>query len=153
MEPTRNKHTAQKILWIECLGFSFLILLSWVDELLRLPHLLFGGPQQTMWRESVLESIAIALVWLAVYGATRKVLRRFRYLEEMLTMCAWCRKLQHGGEWLSLEDYCAKELGIDISHGMCPKCGRQLIEGKAGEAPQTFAREITAPSTDDKIAR
>ena len=130
---TKNKRTAETILWIECLGFSLLILLSWVDELFRLPYLLFGGPQQRIWRESVMESIAIAIVWLVVFVATRKVLRRFRYLEGLLTMCAWCRKLEHGGDWVSLEDYCARELGVDISHGMCPKCGRQLLEGKVVE--------------------
>lgn len=128
MDASINKRTANKILWIECVGFSLLILLSWLDELLRLPYLLFGGPRQQIWRESALESIAIALVWLVVYIATRKMLRRFQYLEGLLTMCAWCRKFEHGGEWLSLEDYCAKELGIDISHGMCPKCGRQLLD-------------------------
>jgi hypothetical protein len=133
MQPTRNKRTAERILWIECLGFSSLILLSWVDELFRLPHLFFGGAQQPLWRESAIESIAIALVWLVVYTATRKVLRRFQYLEDLLTMCAWCRKLEYGGEWLSLEDYCTKELGIAVSHGICPKCGRQLLPGKTSD--------------------
>jgi hypothetical protein len=128
MQRTRNKRTARAIVSIECIGFSCLVLLTWVDELLRLPHRVFGGPQQTNWRESALESLAILLVWLAVYTATQRVLRRFKYLEDLLTMCAWCRKLEHGGEWMSLEAYCAKELGVDISHGICPKCGRQLLD-------------------------
>ena len=134
MQPTSNKRTARKILWIECLGFSLLILLSWLDELLGLPHLLFGLPQQGMWRESALESIAIALVWLVVYIATQNILRRFQYLEDMLMMCAWCRKLEHSGDWLSLEDYCVRELGVDISHGICPKCGRKSLGESRGAA-------------------
>jgi hypothetical protein len=127
MQRTRNKRTAERILWIECIGFSLLIALSWLDELIGLPHLLFGGVQQPNWRESAIESIAISIVWLIVYGATRQILRRFRYLEELLTMCAWCRKLQHGSDWVSLEDYCIRELGIDISHAICPQCGRNLM--------------------------
>jgi len=127
MRQKRNRRIAEKILWIECIGFSLLITLSWLDELIGLPHLLFGGPYQPNWHESAIESIAISLVWLVVYGTTRQILRRFHYLEELLTMCAWCRKFQHGKEWVSLEDYCVRELGVDISHGMCPQCGRNLM--------------------------
>ena len=134
MRRTQNKRTAQRILWIEGVGFSLLMALIWVDELAGLPHLFFGGAHQMDWHESALESLAIAVVWLAVYGATRKILRRFHYLEDWLTMCAWCRKLEHDEGSLSLEDYCVKELGVDISHGMCPQCGRNLI-GKTSEQP------------------
>ncbi|MEP6810607.1 MAG: hypothetical protein ABI992_10220 [Chthoniobacterales bacterium] len=132
---TPNKRNARRILWIESIGFIFLVALSWVDELLGLPGRLFGGAWQMNWRESALESIAIGLVWLVVYGVTRKIVRRFRYLEDLLTMCAWCRKLEYEGDWLSLEDYCVKELGIDLSHGLCPKCGRQLLGEPSAPEP------------------
>ncbi len=127
MNTKGNKRTASSILWIEGLGFSVIILLSWLDELLGLPHLLFGYTHRPDWHESVFESLVTAIVWLIVYAATHKVLRRFRYLEEMLTMCAWCRKVEQKGEWVSLEHYCAKELELDLSHGLCPKCGRQSL--------------------------
>lgn len=133
MKKTTNRRNANRILWIEAIGFIFLILLSWLDELLGLPYLLFGGAHEMVWRESVIETISIAIVWLVVDISTRKILRRFKYLEDLLTMCAWCRKLEHGGEWLSLEDYCSKELDVDISHGMCPQCGRQLLGASAAE--------------------
>jgi hypothetical protein len=128
MQRSRNKRTAQAILWIECLGFASIILLSWVDELLELPRRLFGGAPHSAWRESAIESILTLAVWLIVFTATRRVLRRFHYLEDMLMMCGWCRKLSRDGDWLSLEHYCTKELGIDISHGLCPRCGRQLMQ-------------------------
>lgn len=128
MKTTGNKRTANRILWIECLGFCLIILLSWLDELLGLPHFLFGYSHQPDWHESALESLVTAIVWLVVYAMTRRVLRRFQYLEQMITMCAWCRKVEQSGDWVSLEHYCAKELGVDLSHGLCPKCGRQLME-------------------------
>ncbi len=134
MEPAKNKRTVEKILWIECIGFALLIALSWVDELAGLPHVLLGGAVQPNWREAAMESIAISLVWLIVFGLTRRTLRRFRYLESLLTMCAWCRKLQRGADWVSLEDYCVRELGIDISHGLCPQCGRNLSDHRAPES-------------------
>ena len=85
------------------------------------------NPHLPAWRESAMESILTLSVWLVVFEATRRVLRRFHYLEDMLTMCSWCRKLDRAGDWLSLEDYCVKELGVDISHGICPSCGRRLM--------------------------
>jgi hypothetical protein len=130
MRRTANKRTAEKILWVENIGFSFLILFSWLDELIGLPHLLFGSPVYPNWRESAMESIAISFVWLIVYGSTRRILRRFRYLEDTLLMCAWCRKLQRGADWVSLEDYCVRELGVDISRGICPQCGRNTVNKK-----------------------
>ncbi len=60
-----------------------------LDELIGLPHLLFGGPFFANWRESAVETVAMLVVWLAVHIATRRVLLRFRYLEKLLPMCAW----------------------------------------------------------------
>lgn len=136
MKRSHNRRTADTILWIECVGFALIILLSWVDELLGLPHLLFGGVTQPNWRESALESLVTVTVWLFVYTATRRVLRRFRYLEELLTMCGWCRKLKSDGKWFSVEDYCSRELGVDISHGICPGCGRRLLKGNEEPAAE-----------------
>jgi hypothetical protein len=39
----RRKNKAHRILWYECAGFSFIILMSWLDELLSLPQRIFGG--------------------------------------------------------------------------------------------------------------
>ena len=130
-----NKRTAHSILWIECLGFSLIILLSWLDELIGLPHLLFGYGHRPDWHESAVESLVTAIVWLVVYVMTRRVLRRFRYLEDMIMLCAWCRKVEQREDWVSLEQYCAKELGLDISHGLCPKCGRHLMKETPTAAP------------------
>ena len=80
------------------------------------------------WRESALESIVALFVWLFVFTRTRRVLKRFTYLEDQLRMCGWCRKLETQGEWLSLEDYLHKELGLETSHGMCAGCGRQVLD-------------------------
>ncbi len=122
-----HRSNARNVLRIEGIGFCLIILLSWLNEMLGLPQLLFGGARHSNWREAALESLITLIVWLIVYVATQRVLRRFFFLESLLTMCAWCRKLQHDEHWLSLEDYCRKELGADVSHGICPECGRQLL--------------------------
>lgn len=123
----KNKRRATQVLWIECLGFASLLAVSWLDELIRLPQLILGGSALTNWREGALESIAILVVWLVVFVATRRVLKKFYYLEEQLQMCGWCRKLKRQGDWVSLEDYLAKELGVETALGICSNCGRQVF--------------------------
>jgi hypothetical protein len=123
----RNKRRAFQVLWIECIGFAVLLVISWLDELVRLPQVLFGGAALANWREAAIESTVILIVWFAVFVATRRVLKRFYYLEEQLKMCGWCRKLEHGGDWVSLKDYLEKELGVETSLGICSNCGRRLF--------------------------
>lgn len=123
----RNKRRASQVLWIECLGFALLLTLSWLDELIRLPQLIFGGVTVPNWHEAAIESFAIVVVWILVFVATRRVLKRFYYLEDQLQMCAWCRKLKREGDWVSLEDYLTKELGVETSHGICSNCGRRVF--------------------------
>jgi hypothetical protein len=50
-------------------------------------------------------------------------------------MCGWCRKLKRRGDWVSLEDYLTKELGVETSLGICTNCGRRV-----------FPAEDSAPS-------
>lgn len=140
MNKVSNKRKAHRILAIECAGFATIILLSWSDELFGLPHLLFGGPSAPNWRESAWESLVTLAVWLVVVVMTKQLLRKFNYLEEMLTMCGWCRKLERAGEWVSFEQYCEKELGLDTSHSICPKCGRQML----GDAPAAASAQNPA---------
>jgi hypothetical protein len=62
--------TAQKahhILAYESLGFALIIIMSWVDEVFSLPYHLFGGVGHSNWRESVLETAVVLVVWAAVY--------------------------------------------------------------------------------------
>lgn len=126
-----NKRRANQILWIECVGFLLIVALSWVNEIAQLPRLLFGGSVQSNWRESALESVVILVVWLSVFTATRRVLKRFYYLEERLKMCAWCRRLETGGEWVGVEKHLQKELSATTSNGTCSNCGRQLLSEDA----------------------
>ena len=146
-----NKRRAHQILWIECIGFLLIIVLSWLDEIVQLPRLIFGGAELPNWRESALESIVALLVWLFVFTRTRRVLKRFTYLEDQLRMCAWCRKLETQGEWLSLEDYLHKELGLETLDGICAGCGRQVMDNGVSQRPEgTQGTTVTRPQRNVK---
>jgi len=120
---------AQRILWYESIGFAGVIALSWLDESLNLPGLLSGASKVPDWWESLIETVVALAVWLVVVVFTRRLLGRLRYLEGFVKMCAWCRKVDHDGEWISVEAFFAQKLDVRTTHGMCPECARKAVEG------------------------
>lgn len=117
----------RRILWYENAGFLAIIALSWANELLDLPRLVFGGETRINWHESVLETFLVLLVWIPVHLVTRRLLARLYYLEGFLRVCAWCRKVAHEDQWLPLEQYFAQGLSIQTSHGICPECASKVL--------------------------
>ena len=121
----QNSKRPTPILCIEATGFSLIIILSWLTEAVRLPHLIYGEPFQPNWDRARLRTVVISLVWLWVHVATRRLLRRLHYLEEFLRICSWCRKVDHHGEWLPLENYFSSKFATKTSHAMCPECEKR----------------------------
>ncbi len=113
----------QKILIYEAVGFGLAIALLWVDELLDLPHHLLGAPLTAInWRESMLESgFALALA-VATLVWTYRVLTRIQYLEGLLPVCSFCKKIRMGDRWVPFEEYITEHSEAVFSHGICPKC-------------------------------
>jgi hypothetical protein len=126
------KDKENSILWVEAVGFSLLISLCWVTELVRLPHLIFGEGFTPDWRRAVLRSVVLLLVWAWVHAATKRLLRRLHYLEEFLRICSWCRKVCHEGEWLEMERYFNSKFATKTSHGMCPECLKKGVNELGG---------------------
>ena len=134
MEQTKKQ--GDSILWIEALGFSIIITLSWVTELVRLPHLIYGEPFEANWKRALLRTIVISLVWLWVHVTTKRLLKRLHYLEGFLRVCGWCRKVGHDDEWLTMEKYFSSRFDTRTTHGMCPECvqkGVDELKQKASE--------------------
>ena len=111
-----------KILAVEIIGFALIIALSWVNELTGLPSLIFGGGHRVNWPESLIETVIIALVAIPVLLLTRRLVLRLHYLEQFMRVCAWCRKLSVGSEWIPLEEFFERKFDISTSHAMCPTC-------------------------------
>jgi len=122
-----NLKKPQRILWYENIGFLAIIILSWANELLDLPHYVFGGVTRVNWRESAMETFLVLIVWVSVHVVTRKLLARLYYLESSLRMCAWCRKVAHEDEWLPMEQYFERGFSVRTSHGMCPDCAKSWM--------------------------
>ena len=113
---------SNRILWVEATAFSLIILLSWLTEVIRIPHLLYGEAFTPNYYRALLRTIVISLIWLWVHLGTKKLLRRLHYLEEFLRVCSWCRRVSYGNEWVEMEKYLKSKFATKTSHGMCPDC-------------------------------
>jgi hypothetical protein len=119
--------SGSRVLWYECLGFGFILFLSWLNKLVDLPHLFVGGEAHaSKWRDSAIETMLILLIWAFVISLTKRLVARLHYLEGLLRICAWCRKVGHNGKWMTLEDYFAEGLLIGTTHGVCPECLKKI---------------------------
>jgi hypothetical protein len=122
----RTQTHVSKILWCEGIGFLAIIVLSWVNELSDLPHLISGVQYIPNWRESALETPIVLLVGIPVMIFTKRIVSRLYYLEGFLRVCAWCKKLEHNGEWIPLEEFFASKFQTETSHGMCLACMEEV---------------------------
>jgi len=121
--------SGSKVLWYECFGFGLILVLSWLNKVVDLPHLLVGGDlHASKWRDSAMETVLILLIWAFVHSLTHRLVARLHYLEGMLRVCAWCRKVGQGERWMGLEEYFAEDFKIGTTHGVCPECLKRLEE-------------------------
>ena len=118
----KTKLRWNSILWNETAGFSLMIALSWLTELLHIPHYLFGETFVPDWNRAMLRTLVILFIWGWVHWITKKMLKRLHYLEEFLRTCSWCRKVCHKGEWMNVDDYFNANFDMRTTHGMCPEC-------------------------------
>src|SRR6185369_8217503 len=85
-----------------------------------------GAPHTRDFRGSMVLTIVVLIIWLAVLRLTARLLDRLHYLEGMLRVCAWCRKIGHNNQWMQIEQYFSEGFQIETTHGMCPDCLKKM---------------------------
>jgi hypothetical protein len=141
--------SGSRVLWYECFGFGLILLLSWLNKVVDLPSLLVhGDAHASKWRDSAIETVLILLIWAFVHSLTKRLVARLHYLEGMLRVCAWCRKVGHDDHWLRLEEYFAEDFQIGTTHGVCPECLKKLEEDT-----RQFYRSQDKPAADLEAPR
>ena len=64
-----------------------------------------------------------------ILAELRDALERIRSLGTLVTVCGSCKDIHEtSGEWHSLERVLQEHLGVRFSHGLCPDCGRRLLD-------------------------
>ena len=118
-----ERRSSPKVLLYQSVGFLAIIALSYMDDWLRLSHLVFcDHPLFPEIHQSALGMLLILGVWLLVAASTRRVLDRIRRLEQFLKVCAWCRRIEFHGEWISLERFLQQGFDTPTTHGICHEC-------------------------------
>src|SRR6266446_8222167 len=107
----KKQHTYEKvILGIELFGFAAVLMVIWLDEYLDVPFRFFGAAKTPLRpQEFWFETLTVLLLATAVVAATLWVFRRLRFLERFIQICAWCRKVNVGDEWVPIEEYLKRE--------------------------------------------
>lgn len=114
-----------RILLYQHFGFLAIITICWLNELLKLPSLIFSNhPFTFVFRKSTLDMLLVLAIWLLVSGVTRRMLERLQYLEGFLRMCSWCRRMHYHGQWMPLEEFMRQSFDTPTTHGICPDCLR-----------------------------
>lgn len=122
------RHVPRQVLWLQALGFALVVVLIWADELLDVPHMVFGAPP-TIARlpEAVLESTVVVVLGALVTYASAQLVKRLTYLESFVVLCGWCRRVHDQESWVSFEAFLGAHQ-VRPSHGLCPECAAKLDE-------------------------
>jgi len=119
---------SKQVIAYEFIAIVSIIVLIWLDELIDIPHLLFGAESTPLnWRESLFESIMIALLGTVIINCTNKLFRRMKYLEGILPVCSSCKKIRDDkGHWHQIESFIRDRSEAEFSHSICPECAKKL---------------------------
>lgn len=128
MTGIKNFSISKKIIIYETITFLVIILFIWFDELIDIPHLLFGfAATPVNWPESLFETIAIGCFALVIIYHSHKMFKRITYLEGILPVCASCKQIRdESGHWHQIETYIHERSAVEFSHGICPECCKKL---------------------------
>ena len=123
-------HFKKKLIICEIVAFVILIAVIWLDEVIDLPNLLMGAELTPVnWQEALLESVFVALLGVLMISYTRKLLRRVRILEGLLSICSSCKMIKDAkGNWHQLETFIRDKSEAEFTHGLCPNCYSRLDE-------------------------
>jgi hypothetical protein len=124
----KSKPMQSVFIWQLFILLAFLSL-TFANEILDLPHLVFGD-QPTTWSQRSGE-IAIELILFAAVIALeiylfRRLTSRIKILEGFLPICANCKKIRNQDQWEQIESYISKNSLASFSHSICPECRKEL---------------------------
>jgi hypothetical protein len=136
-----------RIVLFQNLGFLAIIALSYLDDLLKLPKLIFSGhPFAFLFQRSTLDMLLVLAVWFLVSNSTRRIMEHVRYLEKFMRVCSWCRRINYQGEWMPLEEFMRQGFDTPTTHGICTECLRQQQEAAQKAKAVREARKNAVPA-------
>lgn len=128
MRESEKNLVTLRVITCEVLAFTFLVIFVWLDEILDLPHMMWGAESTLVnWRESLVESIIIILTGGLIINFTVKLFRKMKVLEGILPICSSCKRIRDKkGNWFQFESYISNRSEAEFTHGICPECAMKL---------------------------
>jgi hypothetical protein len=127
MSVSHRRRVLRQVLVLEAIAFLVVIAILWLDELWDLPYRIFGAvPRPINVGESVVESLVVLTLGIVIVVITGRAFRRIEYLESLVVLCAWCRRVRDEGEWWTMEEYLARQHHALTSHGICDACASRI---------------------------
>lgn len=121
--PMTREEFTKRLTYLESAGFLVVILTLWVDEILDIPYLFLGGEATPInFRESILETVLVAVLAVLVVSQTQHLIQRVRHLEGILPVCSICKKIRSEDQWVPIEGYIRDHSDVEFSHSLCPEC-------------------------------
>ncbi len=103
----------KRVVRYEAFGFGVAVIACWATEAIDPP---FSWSQPT-----IMTLLIVALGAATMYWTTRFV-KRIRFLEGFLVICAGCKKVRIEQEWIEVDRFLKMRSDLLLSHGMCPDC-------------------------------
>jgi len=110
-------HVQRKVIIWEVAGFLIIILTCWVTELFDPPF---------SFQQVIIETVFILLFGCFIINLTWKLIRRMKYLEGYLVICASCKHVRVDDVWVSIEHILSSRSDLLLSHSICPECVGKL---------------------------
>jgi CHASE3 domain sensor protein len=90
-------------------------------------------------------------VLLAGIGAWL-LLNRVHELEQLITVCAWTRRVQWQGRWLTFEEYFTKRFNLHFTHGISEEAAEKVrAEARAQRVDEQSGRPTNHPASSGGI--
>lgn len=119
-EPLQSgEELIKQVLRHEMIGFGVFVAILMLDDLLDLMNIFPRGTLAGWW---VVEITAALTVVAYTIRQTRALARKIKFLEGLLSICMFCKKIRQAGQWIALEEYISGHSAVEFSHGICPEC-------------------------------
>jgi hypothetical protein len=106
-----------------------LLALTFANEVLDLPHFMFGD-QVTTWGQRCGEACIELIIFCTAIGSEvflfARLAGRIKILEGFLHICSGCKKIQYEDHWQQMESYISEHSLAQFSHTLCPECMKKM---------------------------